>query len=979
MWVLTTPSELLLVERADGDPVFEKVPAPKEPAQPADGGRATASDWKALVKSYQSLRLPLPPADAPLVGILYQVQMIEDRDIPIPLRRFQYLLGFLISQKADKAQLLIGTEVMEIDSDQVQSLLRIDPAKEPAFEIAVENTWAEFPINAALPAAIQCYQRGWPSLADQLLKSQAKASVGFGHRESVFFEPPGLQPDLALKFVAWTHLGNQLAKPASDRSAILKQMQELSAQEPVFQSPECWGLIRSLAVTIEPSRAASGTVERQIDDLVNLDASLWNNTFVLGLPEPLVALARKGWEAIPALINHLGDRRLTRSVIRPLAEGPHRLITVGEVVGILMRELAGDAGLSWTTSPETHNFQAKQVNAWWAEVQKSNEADYLTSSAVPRLPKETRTYRAITEGLAQKYPQRLPNVYRRLLGERPDVSSRDLVQAISATNLGQTEKVKLLIEGTKSPRMARQAEALQALAKLDLQVFESFLIRSLNAMPALTPGRYGECEQVGLAQLCWESQSMNVWHALRDAVQKADVGVRMEVIDAVSRVTDLPTFRKRRLMEFLLAFLDDEAARDVKADTEKYRSCAAGSWPRIEVRNWAAYQLAKQIGLDVSSVAPSKFGADTWQKLRNEVARICEERGIKSDDPSPDEKAKAKEALQKLGVMDLPDEFSEKPLTKLSFFATEVKDADLRHLRYFPLISTVDLTSTAITDEGLKALADCRGLRVLILTDTKITDAGLNALAKLEWMNQLDLSRTAINGAGLPKLAKLTSLREINLDNSKMNDAGLAPLADFPALEQLSLGGTLVTDAGLRHIPAIKRLTSLDLFGTAVTDAGTKSLGDCAQLESLGLSLTKVSDQGLANLARLPKLKRLFLFGLPITDRGVADLSQLRGLVQLSLTSPKVTDKGAKSLSQLRDLQILYLSQTGITDQGMQELKDLKDLVRLDLSGTAITDKSLEVVRSLPKLQRIVLTDTKITKQAKQDLRQARSGLEVVD
>jgi internalin A len=981
--VLTTPAELLLVERTDGASVFERINPPRDSDAHDTAGATDAEGWKTLLKSYQALALPLPPADAPLVATLYEMVVADVRDLTIPLHRPQYLLGFLVPpMKEDaKVRLLIGTELIELDADQVQSLIRIDPAGELPGEIMMQNTWADFDINAGLPTAIQCYQRGWTPLADRLLAMQAKTSAGFGHPESVFYQPAALRPELALKFLAWADCGNRLASPGSDRTVVLKRLQLLSASEPNLQTPQCWGLIQSISATVQPGNWPAGSIEKLVDDLIEMQAGQWDGDFTLGFPDQLLPLARQGLDALPVLLKHIDDRRLTRGISHPLGDTAPRLISVGEVVGKLLQQLAGDEGVSWTWDQREHFLEREQVATWWNETQKLGEEGYLVRSAVPRLPRIKRTYTAIIHRLLRKYPQHLPDVYRRLLVERPDVHSWELLQAIAAADLTRHDKIDLFIQGAQQPCVARQAEALEAMAAFDEGAFETFLIKSLVAMPRTTEQRYVDCEQVALAQLCWKTNSLNVWHPLRDSAGKADVGVRMEIIDHIGDNTDLSHVRKMRVAEFLLNFLEDSTLRNVTTEPEKYDGCAAAMWKQIEVRNWAAYQLAKRFSVDVSAYTPgNSVTSEDWERLRSTVARVCEERRIEPDYPSPNERIAARQALQDLGGILLEsDRQGERRLTEVNLAQCEIKDADLRHIRFLEDVEVLNLSGTSVTDAGLKYLAKCIRLRVIFLPDTRITDAGLAHLSDLTGLRRLDLSHTAVTDRGVEKLAGLIHLEQLDLSDTEVSDAGLAWLPKLLSLEHLSLKGTAVTDSGFVHLASVQRLANLDLTGTGVTDAGLPSLGHCQKLESLTLSMTKVTDAGLSSLTKLSSLQRLYLFGLPITDKGTVVIGQLRGLNTLSLTSQNITDEGVKSLCQLQDLEILSLPQTSVTDQGVQQLVALKKLARLDLGGTAITDRVVESLKSMLKLERVVLSDTKVTAAAKQELLSVRPGLNIVE
>ena len=90
----------------------------------------------------------------------------------------------------------------------------------------------------------------------------------------------------------------------------------------------------------------------------------------------------------------------------------------------------------------------------------------------------------------------------------------------------------------------------------------------------------------------------------------------------------------------------------------------------------------------------------------------------------------------------------------------------LRHL---------DVSGSAITPNGLKALANLRNLRRLSLWSVKgIDDTAAPYLEALGNLTSLDLSNTAIGDATLARLAKLSYLRRLYVSETKVTQEGLA-------------------------------------------------------------------------------------------------------------------------------------------------------------------------------------------------------------
>jgi hypothetical protein len=72
----------------------------------------------------------------------------------------------------------------------------------------------------------------------------------------------------------------------------------------------------------------------------------------------------------------------------------------------------------------------------------------------------------------------------------------------------------------------------------------------------------------------------------------------------------------------------------------------------------------------------------------------------------------------------------ERELVVVSLAKTAVTDDDLALFRDFPVVQTLDLSHTAIGDNGLVHLAGLRALEELIVVDTKISGPALKAFQR---------------------------------------------------------------------------------------------------------------------------------------------------------------------------------------------------------------------------------------------------------
>jgi internalin A len=78
-------------------------------------------------------------------------------------------------------------------------------------------------------------------------------------------------------------------------------------------------------------------------------------------------------------------------------------------------------------------------------------------------------------------------------------------------------------------------------------------------------------------------------------------------------------------------------------------------------------------------------------------------------------------------------------------------------------------------------------------------------------LTDLDLSFTAVTDDGLANLAGLTNLVTLNLEGTQITDAGLIHLERLTKIETLYLPDNRITDAGLSHLTGLAKLSRLCL------------------------------------------------------------------------------------------------------------------------------------------------------------------------
>ncbi len=258
-----------------------------------------------LLIDYRSYGLPMPPKDAPLVRCEWGRTEIVDGK---PYR--SEMLAFLIKpgSPTEPRMFLQGTyEWLEESNPRVQ-VVKPDPDVLKVVSVSTDG----------LNVAIQCHARGWDKLAEYLLERERTES-----RQT---------PCAALIETAWYYWERRLMEPKVDREPIAKHLRELIRRDKDLDTEKNRALLKSLELALVSSKAKRGSVEAIIDGLLDFDSSTWGWSGERKDDNPYWRLVDLGLDAVPALIEHLDDGRLSRRIEPGFRQWPRlRILLVCEV------------------------------------------------------------------------------------------------------------------------------------------------------------------------------------------------------------------------------------------------------------------------------------------------------------------------------------------------------------------------------------------------------------------------------------------------------------------------------------------------------------------------------------------------------------------------------------------------------------------------------------------------------------------------
>ncbi|MCW3053222.1 MAG: hypothetical protein JWN14_2392, partial [Chthonomonadales bacterium] len=253
---------------------------------------------------------------------------------------------------------------------------------------------------------------------------------------------------------AWQYWEPTLWKPNTDRHAALAVMQRLLQSgllEEEASKRMSWtdaeeasqrALVIDLEVSLAPSHAESGSIEAEIDALVDYynpsTYRIYNEPGTRPLPAETDPRFKKLWlrgfEAVPILLKHLNDRRFTRTYSHIGRFHPSYPYRISHVVADLLTGLAGSEAA--VGAHEKERGSGKDINPakaeqWWKQARAIGEERYLLRHLLPaKNSEEARVNDHNAVLIAARYPRHLPALYREILHHYPHAQSGQLAQLL---------------------------------------------------------------------------------------------------------------------------------------------------------------------------------------------------------------------------------------------------------------------------------------------------------------------------------------------------------------------------------------------------------------------------------------------------------------------------------------------------------------------------------------------------------------------
>ncbi|HYV38952.1 MAG TPA: hypothetical protein VE988_24925 [Gemmataceae bacterium] len=558
-----------------------------------------------LLVDYRDYGMPMPSKDAKLVKFESGGRYIVNDKLMPPT----YSVGFLLhpETKDSPASLLVGTKEVRLDLQTPVEVIEPKPGNAKIINDLSFNPTIY--ISTGQIIAIQCKALGWDDLAKELW---TLSSTG----PKVVNPPGGIPFRTAIANLAWGYYKNELVKPDSDRALAAKQMKKLLAAESEINTEGNQALLKSLDAALIPSTAKAGSLERLVDDLVDMC-----NGSEFDRDPRYDKLANQGFAAVPILIQHLDDDRLTRSIMPGFNNFRSWNMRVKHVVSDLLREIAADdLDKDWLDRQVGRAVEKADAEAWWKKASKEGEEAYFVAHVLPSGEKQGWPNALMLEIIAEKYPGHLPKLYKTLLDERPKIESWPMAEQVNKSKLSADEKRKVFLYAANHADLKHRRFGLEYLESYEPKEFIRILLGTLEDFP-VTPNSksYWIAPEVGFVHVVLKTDNPKVWATLEKVAKRADVGFRMELMNQFNQF-NVNDKNRQRCLNYLAAFLDDKEGPDRKANPKMFDGPHAGfTFERLSVQDLAAWQIARI--LKMPERPDREWTAEQWEKLRAKVTK----------------------------------------------------------------------------------------------------------------------------------------------------------------------------------------------------------------------------------------------------------------------------------------------------------------------------------------------------------------------
>lgn len=569
----------------------------------------TPDAQKGLLQMAERWGVPQPHPDSRMLKIW--AFQLEDAD--------RYALGFVEPGNPDRA--IVGFDHWDIrrgvDIKEIPDLSQVTIS-----DVTSTSPFSEVHgVNFGLITGIQLLRSGEEYLGVALINKALGEDAG--HLRSPFRSPSGEAPLLMLARSCLAAALNEITSSKPNFPGIKQRIEILVADQPTLKSEALDSVLESLQATVAHKPSPEGSIERVIDDF--LLSGKAEGALSVGreeFPPAQRVLILKGFQAIPALIQQRQSRRFTNHLMQGFNNFISFPMNAGQAIDAYLHRFANkEFDSDWLRRQQGGTAKDEAILAWWKEASAIGEEAYVKKNCVVVDEEHNASVSIELLLLAEvRYPALLPELCQSLL--RTSTPSSPVFEAIARSDgLPRDRKLEILEQGIATNNQSHRNAALGYLQDIDPSLADEYLLRLLEEAPSTAKGEYWTDQDANLGRYVSNSRDPEVWRAFHALLERADLGMRMELISNTHPLHDAPETVLRSFHAIYARFCDDRTVRD-ESTSEKYSGpCAGFPYARIAMQDFIHRHWAQWLDLELKS--PEEDAAPSEWKIYRDTVGIA--------------------------------------------------------------------------------------------------------------------------------------------------------------------------------------------------------------------------------------------------------------------------------------------------------------------------------------------------------------------
>lgn len=247
-------------------------------------------------------------------------------------------------------------------------------------------------------------------------------------------------------------------------------------------------------------------------------------------------------------------------------------------------------------------------------------------------------------------------------------------------------------------------------------------------------------------------------------------------------------------------------------------------------------------------------------------------------------------------------------------------------------LQTLRLVKTKVTGEGLRALQGAPILDTLEISDSQLSDSVVQYLNTLPGLQDLKISFPIMSDRSFSQLLA-PNLKSYHMGGFESVGEGLRHLQAFPKLEEIGISCN-VLPGGFRFISEVPKLKFLSILLADISSANVNFLSNASNLRGVRIGTptpgTSVSVEQMRLVGKLPILEYLCLDAMTPDSGAVNELAKLRTIETLRLERFDLFDDDLMEIGKMTKLARLQLVATKVTSSGLAKFRAARPDVEID-------------------------------------------------